>query len=221
MIKHAFLLLFLGFLTHFTTHSQVFYFNNTSTTLVKTVNQSPAHWYIEIFSNSATDVTLKWKAILSQIPSQWVINFDDQTVNHTPVNDGDEAIFTLFPTGEFPQKLIIGAMFNNTPGIGMAAFEISDPNTNDKDTIRYIFHVTDNLSVEKSEISLPYSIKNGVLTIENNLENSVLIYDESGRVIDELNNCNSYTIKDLKKNSLFYIQLYCEQKVYSIKYFNN
>ncbi|HNR85868.1 MAG TPA: hypothetical protein PKN38_04615, partial [Taishania sp.] len=67
----------------------------------------------------------------------------------------------------------------------------------------------------------PYSIKNGVLTIENDLENSVLIYDESGRVIDELNNCNSYTIKDLKKNTLYYIQLYCKQKVYSIKYFNN
>ncbi|HNS42768.1 MAG TPA: hypothetical protein PKN22_08415 [Taishania sp.] len=221
MMNRAFLLLFLGFSMHFTTHSQVFYFNNTSTTLVKTVNQSPAHWYIEIFSNSATDVTLKWKAIFSQIPPQWVINFDDQTVNHTPVNDGDEANFTLFPTEEFPQKLIIGATLNNTPGIGTAAFEISDPNTNYKDTIHYIFHVTDNLSVEKSDITLPYSIKNGVLTIENDLENSVLIYDESGRVIDELNNCNSYTIKDLKKNTLYYIQLYCKQKVYSIKYFNN
>lgn len=123
--------------------SQSFYFEDTSTTLVKDISQSPAHWYIEIFSNESKDTTLRWKANFENIPSQWNINFDTQTLYTTNIQSGDSADFILSEPASFPQKLIIGAVLNNRPGNGAIHFDIYDPALPDSvQRISFIFIVT-------------------------------------------------------------------------------
>lgn len=124
------------------TWSQVFHFDQDSTALIKNVNQSPAHWYLEIFNDAGIDTTLRWKCQYSNIPPQWDANFDDQNTFHAVVNDGDSSDFTLYSGLTFPQKLIIGAAFNGTPGVGSYFFDIYDPYTpNDITTIEYHYIV--------------------------------------------------------------------------------
>jgi hypothetical protein len=117
--------LFVGFKAQ----SQAFSFDDTVTVLIKTTNESPAHWYLEIFNNVSVDTTLRWKAVYgSTLPQEWDFNFDDQYQNYFPVLDGDSADFVLLANPLFPQKLIIGGHLNNTPGNGSIYFEIYDPN---------------------------------------------------------------------------------------------
>lgn len=123
--------------------AQVFHFNNTSTTLIKTTSQSPAHWYIEIFNDVAIDTTLRWKVVELNAPAQWVFSFDDQDNYYTNVGFLDSADFTLLGNPAFPQKLIIGGTLNDTPGNGNIDFSIYDPETpNDSIVISYIFKVS-------------------------------------------------------------------------------
>ena len=118
---------------------QVFHFVDTTTTLIKSTDQSPAHWYIEIFNDAAVDTNLRWKASFSNIPSAWQIDFDDQTNYSTDVQHGDSSDFVLQTGLSFPQKLIIGAILNNTPGVGSVYFDIYDP-YNSSVTHRIEFH---------------------------------------------------------------------------------
>lgn len=111
------------------TSAQVFHFDQDSTALIKNVNQSPAHWYLEIFNDVGVDTTLRWKCHFVNIPAQWNANFDDQDNFHPTVNDGDSSDFTLYSGLSLPQKLIIGAAFNGTPGVGSYLFDIYDPYT--------------------------------------------------------------------------------------------
>ena len=91
--------------------AQAFHFNDVQTILVKTTDESPAHWYLEIFSDVQSDTTLRWKAHYGlTLPAEWDFNFDDQSQFHFPVLDGDSADFTLISNPILPQKLIIGAM---------------------------------------------------------------------------------------------------------------
>lgn len=135
-----FLLLFHGF----NSNAQAFSFVDTSTVLVKTTDESPAHWYIEIFNDVLLDTTMRWKASFSPtLPAQWVITFDDQDNFYNPVNDGDSADFTLYAAPAFPQKLIIGAILNNTAGSGSVYFEIYNPaDPSYVQTIEYRFIVS-------------------------------------------------------------------------------
>lgn len=112
----------------FNSEAQCFHFDQTYTVLVKTTDQSPAHWYFEIFNDALVDTTLRWKTTFdANLPPQWVINFDDQDAYHSPIQDGDSSDFALFGNPTFPQKLIIGAVLNNTPGNASVYFDIYDP----------------------------------------------------------------------------------------------
>lgn len=123
-------------------YGQVFHFDQDSTALIKNVNQSPAHWYLEIFNDAGIDTTLRWKCHFLNIPAQWNGNFDDQNNFYSTLNDGDSADFTLYSGLAFPQKLIIGAAFNGTPGVGSYLFDIYDPYTPaDITTIEYHYIV--------------------------------------------------------------------------------
>lgn len=125
------------------TQGQVFHFLDTTTTLIKTTDQSPAHWYLEIYNDTNLDYTLRWKAIFLNIPIEWDINFDTQSALYDPVLDGDSADFILMDSLVFPQKLIIGATTNNTPGHGSVFFDIYDPaNPSNLVTIEYEFIIT-------------------------------------------------------------------------------
>ena len=62
--------------------SQSFHFVNDSTALIKDTDQSPAHWYIEVYNDAGVDTVLRWKAFFQNIPAAWQIDLDDQT-NYT------------------------------------------------------------------------------------------------------------------------------------------
>lgn len=160
---------------------QIFHFNDTSAVLIKTTNQSPAHWYLEVISDLQTDTNLRWVTHFSTIPSQWVISFDDGTFSDNSIVDSDSADFLLAPTGTFPLKLIIGATLNNTPGHGIVYFDIFDPdNRSVKQTISYEFIVTEQgAGLDEQIHSTWYSIdQNKAVILED--QGSITIYNELG-----------------------------------------
>lgn len=140
-----FLVLFIGYVFFsLGVNGQSFYFIDHETTLIKTVAQSPAHWYIEIYSNEIVDTTLRWKAHFDNVPIEWNISFDDQNNYYAAVNDVDSADFTLFSNLTIPQKLIIGAETNNTPATATVWFEIYDPASSEyRDSIYYHFIISE------------------------------------------------------------------------------
>ena len=169
------------FLVQLNAAAQLFYFEDTSAVLIKTVNQSPAHWYLEILTDSPTDTTLRWKAHFVSVPSAWQINFDDQTTNHSPVEDGDSADFVLFGSPEYPQKLIIGATLNNTPGHGFVYFDIYDPLTpQDVQTISYEFIISPFLGLEDL-LTDQYILNNGFLRRRDEQPFNLEVFDLEGR----------------------------------------
>lgn len=125
-MKTLLLICSLGFFAS-TAFSQAFHFDDTTTTLIKTTAQSPAHWYIEIFNDVGVDTTMRWKASFSNIPPQWEVQLDDQDNLTTNIQDGDSADFTLFAGLPLTQKLIIGVTLNDTPGAGSVYFDVYDP----------------------------------------------------------------------------------------------
>ena len=133
-------LFFLGF----NSNAQSFSFLDTVTVLIKTTDESPAHWYLEVVNEVLVDTTLRWKVHFGQnLPSQWVISFDDQDNFYFPVNDGDSADFTLMAMPISPQKLIIGATLNNTAGNASVYFDVYDPaDPSFVQTIEYHFVVS-------------------------------------------------------------------------------
>ena len=123
---------------------QNFHVVNTTTTLTKTTDQSPAHWYIEVYNDVDPDsLLLRWKASFSNIPTGWQIDLDDQDNYTSDIQDNDSADFYLHAGLSFPQKLIIGATLNNTVGIGSVFFDLYEPsNASNVVQIEYHFIVT-------------------------------------------------------------------------------
>ncbi len=123
--------------------AQAFHFQNYSTTIIKTIAQSPAHDYIEIFNDVNTDTLLRWRADVSSIPASWVITFDDQNNFYPNIQTGDSADFILYDSLQFPQKLIIGAFTNNVAANASVLFEVYNPaDTSLKVIIEYLFIIT-------------------------------------------------------------------------------
>lgn len=131
-------LVFLGSWQQFC--AQAFYFQNTSHTFYKTTDQSPLHWYIEIFSNENVDTTLRWKVRFESIPAAWDISFDDQTQMHNLINHNDSSDFILQANPSFPQKLILSAALNQTIGSGSVFFAVYNPALLMPDTAEIVFH---------------------------------------------------------------------------------
>jgi hypothetical protein len=171
--------------------AQLFYFEDTETTLTKTVDQSPAHWYIEIFTNSSIDTTLTWEARFLNIPNEWVINLDCQNPNgvwYPIVEDGDSEDFTLIANGDFPQKLIIGAMFNEVTGTGTVFFDIFDKEDPDyKIEIAYHFITTaGNLGLQEFA-NEKFELRKNKLHIRTNETSEVSVFDlEGNKILDQV-----------------------------------
>ncbi len=175
------LLLFVSLVWGQLSFGQAFHFEDTCTTLIKNTNQSPAHWYLEIFNDVGVDSTLRWKAHFENVPVEWNINFDSQSENWPTVLDGDSSDFTLFVSPDFPQKLIIGAMLNNTPGHGTVFFDIFDPDfPSYQQTICYEFIIS---AVGLDELqSVPFaSFKGNVIEITNGKETTMDVYALNGQ----------------------------------------
>lgn len=200
------------------TNAQVFHFDTHSTTLVKTTEQSPAHWYIEIFSDITMDTTLRWKAFFSTIPSAWQISLDDQTNYTNNIQDGDSSDFTLFAGLAFPQKLIIGASLNNEPGTGSVFLKIYDPEfPSYSDTIEFRFIVSAVGIVELVNEGI-IKIENNVLTLANENPASLKVYDSSGRLIVDDSTFKRFDCSTLPSNQLFYVTIQQGGKYYTIKW---
>lgn len=200
---------------------QAFHFNDVQTTLYKTTDESPAHWYLEIFSDVPVDTTLRWKAVYGPtLPAEWDFTFDDQNTFHNPVLDGDSADFTLFSNPILPQKLIIGAMLNGTVGNGSIYFDIYDPNDpSSVVTIQYRFIVSQG-SASLSDLNLDenwFFQQDRTITIDEKLIGAQLeILDASGkRMYSTSIHENVLQLPDFCKNGIFYVQVQSQNTVYS------
>lgn len=177
--------LFVSFLFISTALSQNFHVDPDSTTLIKNTGQSPAHWYIEIYNDFNADTSLRWKCHFENIPAAWNISFDDQDNYHPTIHDGDSADFSFPQTGSFPQKLIIGASLNNTPGTGSVHVDLYDPDApSDTITITYHFIITDApLGLEEPGTEYPAVTSGGIRVPEDYLQGELEIFDITGKCV--------------------------------------
>lgn len=190
--------------------AQIFYFEDTETTLVKETNQSPVHWYVEIFSNIQVDSVLRWKADFVNIPNEWNINFDCQSIVFPSVEHNDSADFLFWSEPEFPQKLIIGAMLNDIPGNGSVYFDIYDP-YNREEVERIAFHflisLSTNVSLDESVLSSVIAIENGVIHNISSTNLSCCIFDIEGKIIHKTNEFSKGIDLSMRKGELVIIHL--------------
>jgi hypothetical protein len=169
-------------------YAQLFNVDTTYTVLKKTVDQSPAHWYIEITSTISTDTTLRWKTSFSRMPNEWVIGFDDQTNSYSDLSDGDSADFILQANPPVNQKLVISNTMNGKTGRSSVFFDIYDPNDpSEITTIEYEFIIRESElnSVSTIDDKSPlFGIKDGTLWFDAKLIGSECrIIDLNGRTV--------------------------------------
>lgn len=202
-----------------TAQEQVFYFDNTETTLVKTTDHSPIHWYINIYSASNEDETLQWKSIFQTIPEEWIITLDDQTVYHQDVKHNDSSDFILFTTPEVTQKLIIGAQLNNQVGQGTVSFEISDPDMPGvSDTIHFHFNVSQgSLDIENPILSEQFRMEGGQLYTVSGEPASFFVFDQTGRRLVVQEGKALFDLTTLPAAGMYFFQILKGNNFYSFK----
>ncbi|PHR28622.1 MAG: hypothetical protein COA38_12080 [Fluviicola sp.] len=218
---YTFLLLFLGF----NSSAQSFHFDDTVTSLVKTTDESPAHWYLEVLNDVFLDTTLRWKASFGpNLPPQWVITFDDQNNFYNPVNDGDSADFTLYASPAFPQKLIIGATLNNTAATASVYFDIYDPaDPSFVQTIEYRFIISmGSGTLNNEEITSPenWFTQSGRTFVfpEEFVSNEIILYDVSGsRIYDATIEANTLVLPSNIETGVFFITMRSANTFYSTR----
>ncbi len=220
-MKH--LIFSIGLLLSFSSRAQVFHVSDTSALLVKTTSQSPAHWYIEVFSDASVDTMLRWKAThFDNIPPEWEILMDDQTVSHSNVQVGDSADFNLLANQPFATKLIIGGMLNGTPGHGICYFDIYDPyNPSVFQTISYEFIVTpttNGIADLNDESFLEW--KDGFLKVKDERDADFEVFDLSGKSVVKSKLINKFETSSLPKNQLLIIKVKLDNKQAIIKIIN-
>lgn len=214
-------LLFLGF----NSNAQSFHFNDTVTSLIKTTDESPAHWYLEVLNDVLVDTTLRWKASFgSNLPPQWVISFDDQNNFYNPINDGDSADFTLQAAPAFPQKLIIGADLNNTAATASVFFDIYDPaDPSFVQTIEYHFVISMGSGTwNTEEITSPenwFTQSGRTFVFPEEFEsNEVILYDVSGsRVYDVKVESNTLVLPSDLETGIFFLTMKTSNTFYSTR----
>ena len=216
-------ILFGFLLIGFQSFGQTFHVADTSALIIKTTSQSPAHWYIEVFSDLTVDTSLRWKAThFDNVPAQWEILMDDQTNSYSSVQVGDSADFILLANQPFAKKLIIGAMLNGTPGHGICYFDIYDPeNLTFVQTISYEFIVTastNGLSDLNEDSFLEW--KDGFLKVKDGREATFEVIDLAGNHIINNELTNQFDYLSLPKNQVFMIKVKLDSKQAIIKLFN-
>src|SRR5690606_29174079 len=140
----------------------------------------------------------------------------DQT-NNGIVLDGDSADFTLFGAPEYPQKLIIGATLNNTPGHGYVYFDIYDPHTpEDVQTISYEFIISSVAGVDELSGN-EYVIEGNRVRMKEGGTFHYQLMDANGRIIRS-GETSELTIGNAERQQLFLLRLIRENRVCTIKY---
>ena len=202
---------------------QTFHVTDTSALIVKTTNQSPAHWYIEVFSDLSVDTSLRWKAThFDNVPVEWEILMDDQTNSYSNVQVGDSADFELLANQAFAKKLIIGAILNGTPGHGICYFDIYDPeNPSVAQTISYEFVITsttNGLSNMNADSFLEW--KDGFLIVKDDKEADFEVVDLTGSLIVKNKLTNKFDCSNLPNDQILIIKVTLDNKQSIIKIIN-
>jgi hypothetical protein len=190
-----------------TSWSQVFHLEDTAATITVSTTQSPAHWYLEIYNDCGSDTTLRWVTHFENIPAEWNIEFSVQNQDWPTINDGDSSDFIAFVAQDFPQKLIIGATTNQTPGHGSVFFDIFDPaNRNFIQTIEYEF-IVGNTGLSAINSLDFVQIEDGMLAITNGKLTEVIVYDLSGKIVLNETSSGSFDLINLPKNTTVIVHL--------------
>lgn len=201
---------------------QTFHVSDTSALIVKTTNQSPAHWYIEVFSDLSVDTSLRWKAThFDNVPIEWEILMDDQTNSYSNVQVGDSADFDLLANQAFAKKLIIGAVLNGTPGHGICYFDVYDPeNPSFVQAISYEFIVTSTTNglPDLNESSF-LEWKDGFLQVKDGRDAHFEVVDLAGKAILKNELTNQFEYSTLPKNQVLIIRVTLDNKQAIIKIF--
>ncbi len=209
----------------FNSQAQAFHFDQTYTVLVKTTDESPAHWYFEILNDVLLDTTLRWKTSFdSWLPPQWVITFDDQNTFYNPIEDGDSADFTLYTMPIVPQKLIIGALLNNTPGNASVYFDVYDPaDPSYVVTIQYRFVVsmgsgTWGISAADDHESWFTHVGHHFHFSEECLGKEIVVFDSAGkRIYGEMVSSSTIDLPNFVDAGVYYITMLTENRYYSTR----
>ena len=216
-------LIILTFFIGFQSLGQIFHVSDTSALIIKTTNQSPAHWYIEVFSDITLDTSLRWKAThFDNVPPEWEILMDDQSASYSNVQVGDSTDFALPANQPFARKLIIGAILNGTPGHGICYFDIYDPdNLSFVQTISYEFLVTDPVSgtIELNDNSF-LRYEDGFLKVKDDREATFEVYDLSGKIVLENKLTNKFKIFSLPMNHLYLLKVNLDGRDCIVKVYN-
>ena len=200
-------------------NAQVFHFNENEYTFNKTTDNSPVHWYFEIFNDVGVDTLLRWKTHFNSIPSQWYVNFDAQTSSWSLIQDGDSADFVLQTGLSFPQKLIIGVNTANTIGNGSISFEIYDPNEPVyRDTIIFYFNISYGTSgLAEVGVENEYLLMNQQITLLNGEKADFYAYNSAGQLIGYEKKSAAFDCSSLAKSDLQYIRISAGKKQFCIK----
>jgi hypothetical protein len=197
--------------------SQIFHFEDSTTTLIKNVNQSPAHWYIEIYNDVHIDTTLRWKAEFENVPTEWQINFDTQNTYHPNLLHNDSADFRLPITNNYPQKLIIGAALNGKTASASIHFYIYDPyNPIYSRKISYHFIVTQDAGLEETTYPNEYTVLPNKILINDVPEGAqISLFSLEGKLIYQ-NQVSKGDVIDLPSGlDVFILKIYSPERMFS------
>lgn len=199
--------------------AQVFHFVENEYTFNKTTDNSPVHWYFEIFNDAGVDTVLRWKTHFNTIPSQWIVNFDDQTNSLNSIHDGDSADFVLQSGLSFPQKLIIGVNTANTVGNGSIEFEIYDPNAPTfRDTIIFYFNISQGTAgLLEGSVKNGYVLENQQIRLVNGESADFRVLNAVGQITVNQKNTTVFDVSNLPKNEVHFIQIFNGKKRYFFK----
>lgn len=186
--------------------AQAFHVEDTSALLIKNTDQSPAHWYIEVMTDSNVDTTLRWKAHFSNIPAAWEINFDDQDNYYPVVLDGDSADFTLFANLGYPQKLIISAILNNTPGHGIVYFDVYDPDAPSFVQMVSFEFIISAAGLDELLAAAPVTMHENVLSTTNGKIAKLRVFDQQGKFLFDQKG-DHFSLENLPSGQAVYLVL--------------
>jgi len=181
---------------------QVYHFPSTYKSFDKTIDFGTVHGYLEIINDTGDTVSMKWISRRGHTcPPEWNFNFDDQNVFYGTVHHLDSAAFNMYPTGTFPQKMIIGLTHNGQEATGSIYFTIFPESDRADSTVlefRFIIRhgsgggndttdtTNDTLAVPGLPGNASYLLRwadEPAITPFQPLD-AVVIYDLSGRVLD-------------------------------------
>lgn len=124
-------------------YAQRYAFDTTGITFRKSIDFGTVHGYLEIENLTNDTLNMGWICRTdSSFPAAWEVNFDDQNQYYPSVRNDSSAVFKLYPSGTFLQKLIIGLAHHQVIDTQEVQFSIFPTDTaGDTTLITYRFEI--------------------------------------------------------------------------------